>query len=91
MELDISEAALNLEFEGDFVFDRMEMVRKGDLINNPDEFVLGYFFISGDDFIYIVPDDPDTVVNYAWHVVDYKGKRSYFEAYDSNGELSIMV
>lgn len=87
MDLPISEAALNLEFEGNFVFTKTEMVRMGDTWNHPDEFVLGYFFFDGKDRLLIVPDDPPFVVNYT----SYNGDSGYFEAYNSNGEISIIM
>lgn len=88
MELDISEAALNLNFEGNFIFAKTEMVQKGDQWNHHNEFVLGYFFFDGKDRLLIVPDDPDYVLNYTYY---NGGDIGYFKAYGSDGEISVYM
>ena len=47
LTLDISEAALDLEFEGDFIFTGTQEEQKGDILNHPNEFTLGFFSIMG--------------------------------------------
>ena len=49
IELDISEAALDLEFEGNFIFSGTGKQPKGDVLNHPNEFTLGFFFYNGKD------------------------------------------
>lgn len=89
LELDISEAALNLEFDGNFIFSGTEKELKGDIENHPGESALGYIFYSGNDRLSIVPEDPDYVVNYTRCYDDRKN--GYFQSYGSDGLISIMM
>ena len=43
LSLDISEAALDLEFDGDFIFSGTQDEHKGDILNHPNELTLGFF------------------------------------------------
>lgn len=86
--LDISEAALDLEFEGNFIFSGTTQESKGDVLNHPNEFNVGFFFYNGKDKLRIVPDDPDYVVRYTQIFDDGD---FYFEAYASDGRLSIIT
>ena len=88
IKLDISEAALDLEFEGNFIFSGTAKERMADVINHPNDFVLAYFFYEGNNRLMIVPDDPNYVVNYTQSFDDGD---VYFEAYDSDGNLSMYT
>lgn len=88
IELDISEAALDLEFDGTFIFSGTEKQPKGDLINHENEFALGFCFNDGKNILIIVPDDPDYVVNYTKFYDDGDG---FYECYGSDGLISIIV
>ena len=88
-DLDISEAALNLEFDGNFIFSGTEKELKGDIENHPGEFALGYVFYNGNDRLSIVPDDPDYVVNYTRFYDDKE--KGYFQSYGSDGLISIIM
>lgn len=86
LTLDISEAALDLEFEGDFIFTGTAQEQKADIVNHPDEFALAFLFYDGENRLMIVPDDQDYVVNYTRY---YDDGSCYFEAYDSEGLISM--
>lgn len=88
ISLDISEEALDLEFEGNFVFSGTREEHKGDVLNHPNEFALGFFFYNGKDKLRVVPDDPDYVVRYTQVFDDGD---FYFEAYASDGNLSMYT
>ena len=47
INLNISEAALDLEFNGDFIFTGTQDEHKGDILNHPNEVTLGFFSIMG--------------------------------------------
>ena len=88
LSLDISEAALDLEFEGDFIFTGTQDEQKGDILNHPNEVTLGFFFYNGKDKLRIVPGDPDYVVRYTQFFDDGD---SYFEAYGSDGNINMYT
>ena len=88
IKLDISEAALDLEFEGNFIFTGTGKERMADEVNHPDEFVLAYYFYDGRNRLMIVPDDPNYVVNYTR---SYDDGDVYFEAYGSDGNINMYT
>lgn len=88
IDLDISEAVLDLEFDGDFIFSGTRDEHKGDILNHPNEVTLGFFFYNGKDKLRIVPGDPDYVVRYTQVFDDGD---FYFEAYASDGTISILT
>ena len=91
MKLDISEKALNLEFEGDFIFTKTIMEPVGDQWNHPDETTLAYVFDSKDKRLRIAPDDPNYVVGYNRFDDAVAKTGGYYECYGSDGEVSIML
>ena len=76
------------KFEGNFIFSGTGKQPKGDVLNHPNEFTLGFFFYNGKDKLRIVPDDPDYVVRFTQIFDDGD---FYFEAYASDGSISIIT
>lgn len=90
MKLDISEKALNLEFEGDFIFTKTSMIPMGDQWEHSGEYTLGYIFDSENKRLTITPDDPYYVVGYRYFYNDDK-LRGHYRCYDSDGEIRIIT
>lgn len=90
MKLNISEKALNLEFEGDFIFTKTSMIPMGDQWEHSGEYTLGYIFDSETKRLTITPEDSDYVLGYTHFYNDAKTE-GYYECYDSDGEISIMT
>ena len=93
IDLKISDAALDLEFEfeGNFVFSHRSKESKI-IWDGPEEYVEGYVFYDDnpeiDREIKIVPDDPDYVVRH--HIHGGIGV-CFCEMFDSEGQTSLIT